>query len=102
MEIEFLDKGNDGHRNGPCWKPPQPHHIQHDMTPHHGLHMNLVYFAIPKNPRELSAIVGEDEDSGEELRWVTLEEMSGLEFIESVRSNAAEAIREAENYVNPR
>lgn len=101
MEIELLGEEESKRIDGQSWKPPQPHHIQYEMTPHHGLHMNLVYFAVPKDPRDIDAIIGE-EDGGEELRWVSLEEMVGKEFPENVRIYSAEAICEAKKYVELR
>jgi len=92
IEIEFLDKG-EKREEGRSWEPPQPHHIQYEMTPHHGMHMNLVYFAVPKNPKEISSIIGA-EDRGEELRWVSLGEMVGKEFPEAIKVYSALAIQE--------
>lgn len=102
MEIEFLDNGTGRKNDNPSWKPPQPNHIRYTMTPHHGLHMDLVYFATPKDPKELDAIKGDDEDAGEELRWVSLDEMIGPEFIESLKKDAAEAVNYARKYANLR
>jgi 8-oxo-dGTP pyrophosphatase MutT (NUDIX family) len=98
MEIEFLNNGKTKGENDQVWMPPQPHHIQYEMTPHHGLHMNLTYFAVPKNPSEINSIIGE-EDCGEELRWVSLNEMVGKEFPENVRADSAMAVREAKDFL---
>lgn len=64
------------------------HKFQIEEVPHHGHHMNFVFFGICNNYD--SSVIETDE--GEKLRWFSKKELLKEEMLESVRSSALAAL----------
>lgn len=64
------------------------HRFQIEEMPHHGHHMNFVFFGICNNYD--SSVVETDE--GERLRWFSKKEILEESILESVRSSALAAL----------
>ena len=64
------------------------HRFQIEEMPHHGYHMNFVFFGVCESYD--SSIIETDE--GEELRWFSKKEILKEEMLDSVRSSALAAL----------
>lgn len=85
FEFEFLDK--EINVTNRLVQIHQPHHIQIEKVPHHGIHINLVYFARCTKFHQL-----EHNDEGDRLKWFSKEELEKLP--EDTRRYAQMAIDE--------
>ncbi|MEK6897973.1 MAG: NUDIX domain-containing protein [Nanoarchaeota archaeon] len=66
----------------------KPHRVQIERVPHHGHHINFVFFGKILDFSEDKKTTDEDE----ELRWFSEDELKDEEMFESVRNVALEAI----------
>ena len=64
------------------------HRFQIEEMPHHGHHMNFVFFGVCESYD--SSIIETDE--GEKLRWFSRKEILKEEMLDSVRSSALAAL----------
>lgn len=72
----------------------KPQHIQIETVPHHGHHINVVFFG------KCTSWTGKEvTDENETLRWFSADELETMRgnMLESVLTNSLEAIRVARN-----
>ena len=65
----------------------RPFSVQVEKVPHHGHHINAVFFGKVTEWKE-----AEETDEGEKLRWFSEEELENENMLESVKNTAMKAL----------